>query len=120
MDRLILFRQTLRKIVNDYRSYLPHHEDIDVIAICDDENGQYALFEVGWRYPQRVYSPLFHARIKGKMIWLEQDWTKRGIVQDLLNEGIRPNEIEQGNIAPMLRATSDLAEMRTFSALKNP
>ncbi len=120
MDRLTLFRQSLRKIVEDYRSYLPKpenknenaDEEVEILTICDDENGQYALFEVGWHYPHRVYKPLFHARIKDRKVWVEQDWTKHGIVNDLLDAGIRPNEIEQGNITPMLRVSSDLAAMR--------
>ena len=112
MDRLTLFRQTLRQIINEYHDYLPQQEGIDVVTICDDENGQYALLEVGWHYPQRIYNTLVHVQIKDKRIWVEQDWTKRGIVQDLLDRGIRPDEIEQGNIAPMLRAFSQLAEMR--------
>ena len=113
MDRLTLFRQSLRQILNDYLGYLPQREDVDVVTICDDENSQYALLEVGWQYPHRVYNTVFHARIKDQRIWVEQDWTKRGIVQDLLDAGIQPEEIEQGNIAPMLRASSQLAEMRS-------
>ena len=112
MDRLTLFRQTLRQIVNTYRSYLPQREGVDTVAINDDESGQYALLEIGWQYPHRVYNALFHARIKEGKIWVEQDWTKRGIIQDLLDAGIHPEDIEQGNIAPMLRASSELVAMR--------
>ena len=55
---------------------------------------------------------MIHARIKDGKIWVEQDWTKHGIINDLLDAGVRPIEIEQGSISPMLRVGSELAPIR--------
>ncbi len=67
------------------------------------------LIEIGWQHPRRVYNVVFHIRLKDDKIWVEQDWTRKGIGHQLTEAGIPAEFIELGYQPP---------EMRPYVALK--
>ena len=46
------------------------------------------LMRVGWEGEDRVDKPVFYLRIKNGKIYIEEDWTKRGIVMDFVRAGV--------------------------------
>jgi hypothetical protein len=46
---------------------------------------------------------VFHVRLKDDKIWIEQDWTREGIGQQLVEAGVPAKFIELGYQPPEMR-----------------
>jgi len=96
MDRLKEYLQIVERIVGGHLEAAPKEEQIETLSVCDRAGGHYLLLEIGWQPPRRVYSVVFHIRLKGGKIWIEQDWTEHGVARELLEAGVPPEAIELG------------------------
>ena len=45
------------------------------------------LINTGWKNKQRIRGTTFYVRIRNGKFWVEEDWTDRGIVPELLAAG---------------------------------
>ena len=48
-------------------------------------------------------SVLFHVRLKDGKIWVEQDWTERGVARDLIAAGVPETMMELGFQPPEIK-----------------
>lgn len=103
MDRMNHQRQIIERILAEYLEYIPKEENLETLAIQDHDGGHYLLLEMGWTRPRRIYSVIFHIRIKDDKIWIEQDWTEEGVARDLLRAGVPPQDIILGFQPPDMR-----------------
>ena len=84
MDKLEKYRQILQKIIKKHANYQPTSGDIETIYICDVDQDNYLLINVGWNQSGRVHAVDLHLRIKQEKIWIEWDGTENGITEELL------------------------------------
>ena len=97
MDKLTKYRKIISKILTDLANYGSSLGQIDEYAICDETTDNYILFNVGW-YPsgRRQQGYPIHIRIKDNKVWVEWDGTDQEIVQQLIDNGIPPEDIILG------------------------
>ena len=111
METIEKYREVIHRLQMEFRDVLVSQTktDVDTEIISDDENGQYLLMRVGWRGETRVRRPLFYLRLKGGKIWIEEDWTKEGIANELVLAGIPHDAIVLAFNPPFLRCLTEFA-----------
>ncbi len=105
------YRNVIRQVLTRYVKEAPPEPGIETLAICDETGGNYMLVELGWQPPKRIYNVIVHLRMREDKIWVEQDWTERGVARDLLEAGVPPVDMELGFQPPEMRPYTDLALM---------
>ena len=105
------YRDVIRQILARRVKEAPSEPGIETLAICDEAGGHYMLVELGWQPPKRIYNVVVHLRIHDGKIWVEQDWTERGVARDLLEAGVPPGDMELGFQPPEMRPYTELALM---------
>lgn len=101
------YKAIIQRILAEHLESMPDEENIETVAVQDDKGGHYMLVEAGWQYPHRIYNVVFHIRLKDGKIWIEQDWTERGVARELLAAGISTDAIELGFQPPQVRPHID-------------
>ena len=111
MEKVDAYRDIIHRLLTEYRDFLARQTktDVDTEILCDDANGQYMLMRVGWRGETRVHRPLFYLRLKNDKIWIEEDWTKEGIANELIPAGVPREDIVLAFHAPELRKETEFA-----------
>jgi len=67
------------------------------------------LVIVGWEGVKRVHGCLIHLEIIAGKIWIQRDGTEDGIANDLLQYGIRKDQIVLGFRDPEMRQYTEFA-----------
>jgi hypothetical protein len=93
MDKLNKYRQIIHTLIRRHAMYVPQHGNIQTIPICDVEQDNYLLLDVGWDNTGRVHAIAFHLRIEDEKIWIEWDGTEANIAQELLDAGVPREDI---------------------------
>jgi hypothetical protein len=103
MDRVNEWRALIKQIIREYASFDPSTRDVAVETVFDDEHDHYELVHVGWEGPRRIDGAVLHVDIRDGRIWIQHDGTDQGITQQLLDAGVRPEEIVLGFHPPSHR-----------------
>jgi len=103
MDRTDEYRQIIERILHQHLEETPDRENIETIALVDEQREHYLLIDMGWQLPRRIYSVVFHVWLKDGRFHVEQDWTEYGVARELLDAGIPPNAIELDFQPPNVR-----------------
>ena len=61
--------------------------------IFDENHDHYLWISIGWINKQKINNTQIYIRIKNEKIYIEQDWTERGITSQLLEAGIPKEDI---------------------------
>jgi hypothetical protein len=111
MAHLVQYRQIIQKILSDYRDWLAGANQIGIqnFVSFDQENDHYFLFHVGWNDKQRDFGVTVYIRLDRDKIWIEEDWSKQGIANDLLEAGVPPEDIVLGFQHPSKRPLTEFA-----------
>jgi hypothetical protein len=111
MDKLTQYRQIIQKILNEYRDWAAGANQLGVQeCVCFDERrDHYFWFHVGWDSKRRDFGVTVYIRIEQGKIWIEEDWTKQGIANELLDAGILPEDIVLGFQHPSKRPLTEFA-----------
>lgn len=109
-DRIDEYRRLIKRIIQEYADFLPSYDDVQAQTVLDDERGHYLLFYTGWEGKRRVHGSVIHVDLHpdGK-IWVQHDGTKDGIVDELLEAGIPPDQIVLAFHHPSQRKYTDFA-----------
>ncbi len=110
MESMNQYRDIIHRLLADYHSFLTEmtKTDVDTEVLCDDLSGQYMIMRIGWRAGTRVHRPLFYLRLKCGKIYVEEDWTKEGIANELIQAGISASNIVLAFNPPELRTETPL------------
>jgi len=81
----------------------------DLQLAIDETRNRYLLIEAGWHNDRRIYGTLIHIDIIGDKIWIQQDGTKEGIANELVNLGISAKQIVLAYKHPERRKITDFA-----------
>jgi len=111
MERIDQYRKIIHCLLEDYVQFYSAMSDpgVDTDIISDDVHGEYLLMRVGWRGETRVRRPLFYLRLRNDKIWIEEDWTKEGIVTELMAAGVPNEDIVLAFNPPELRELTEFA-----------
>ena len=110
MDKLNKYRQIIKSILQEYaRLFNNQPAGVDVVAICDENSDAYTIMNVGWEGKQRMDSLSVFMRIRGGKIWVEDDWTMYGFVDELLEAGVPKEDIVLGFHPPKMRQYTEFA-----------
>lgn len=93
MDSTGTDRDIIKQAINRYAQFVPSHGDIRLDTVFDDEQGRYALMQVGWDRGHRVHGNVIYVAIHGEYVVIEYDGLEQGISQDLVRNGIEPGRI---------------------------
>ena len=106
MENVTRYREIIHRLLEEYRAFLTEltKTAVDTEILCDDHNGQYMLMRIGWRAETRVHRPLFYLRLKAGKIYVEEDWTKEGIANELMQAGVPASDIVLAFNPPELRS----------------
>jgi hypothetical protein len=106
MANLDHYRQCIQTILNTHGQFKPDHEEIENELIFDTIHDHYQLMYVGWNGLKRVYYSIIHFDIKDGKIWIQQNMTDVDLAQELVNMGVRKEDIVLGLQPPYKRAYS--------------
>lgn len=111
MEKLTFYRDAIEKILTEYRDRVSSAgvEEVENCLSFDEVRDHYFWFRVGWEGKRRVSQIAVYIRLKNGKIWIEEDWTERGIATDLLEAGISPEEIVLGFHHPSKRFLTEFA-----------
>ena len=106
MEKIDRYREIVHGLLEEYREFLTDltRTDVDTEILSDDLNGQYLLMRIGWRGETRVRRPLFYLRLKEGKIYIEEDWTKEGIANELIRSGVAQSDIVLAFNSPSVRS----------------
>lgn len=114
MDTLKHYRNVIKKLLMHYYDLstaadrASHRASFDRLAF-DVERDQYLWFCSGWEGKKRVQHITMYLQIKGQKIWVEEDNTDLGLVDDLLEQGIPKTDIVLGFHHPSKRELTEFA-----------
>ena len=86
-------KQAIIKVLQDYLEFLGHDPESEIQLVIDEAQDHYLLVETGWYQNRRIYGTLIHIDIINEKIWIQQDGTEEGIANELVNQGISPQQI---------------------------
>lgn len=111
MDKLAQYRQIIQKILSDYREWAAgaNQTGVQECVSFDPLRDHYLWFHVGWDGKQRNFGVSVYLKIEQGKIWIEEDWTKQGIANELLEAGIPPEDIVLGFQHPSKRPLTEFA-----------
>lgn len=64
--------------------------------MCDVESGHFLVLATGWDKQKWMDSVLFHARLEGTQVIIEEDNFEAGLSSALVEEGIKIEDIRTG------------------------
>jgi XisI protein len=111
MAKLTQYRQIIEKILTEYQDWSAGSNQIGVqeCVSFDQERDQYLWFHVGWDNKHRDFGVVVYLRIEQEKIWIEEDWTKQGIANELLEAGVPAEDIVLGFQHPSKRHLTEFA-----------
>jgi XisI protein len=111
MDKIELYQNAILHFFNHYLSEMGNNEKSDVKyrILADREHNSYQLLSLGWAGKQYVFGPLFHFDIINGKIWMQCNNTEREVVDELVADGVQPQDIVLGFIPPHARVHSGFA-----------
>ncbi len=93
MDTHASYREIVKDIINKYADLRPSHGQIRLDTVFDETQDRYALMQAGWDRGVRVRGNLIYVILHDDQVIVEYDGTERGIVEDLVRQGIPHNHI---------------------------
>jgi XisI protein len=99
VDSLKSDQEIVKQVIWQYAQFKPSHGDIRLDTVFDDDQGHYALMQVGWdgankhSRGRRVRGNLIYITLRDHKIWIEYDGMEQGITDDLIAAGIQQERI---------------------------
>ena len=92
-----------------YAQFKPDNIEVRVELIIDREQGHYELMYAGWNEPYRVHGSVVHIDIIDGKVWVQHDGLEHGVVNDLIDAGLTPEQIVLAFKAPSMRPDTGFA-----------
>lgn len=111
MEKLTHYRDLIKKILTEYDEWAANapQDGIEECLAFDEVRDHYFWFHSGWDGKRRVQGVMVYLRIREGKIWVEEDWTKQGIVNELLDAGVPHEDIVLGFQHPSKRPLTEFA-----------
>jgi hypothetical protein len=111
MDRLESYRKVIKQVLQDYavQGLETDSSGVERVVVVDEVADHYLLLNLGWWQGKRVTGATIHLRLRNGKIYVEEDWTEEGVVEDLLRSGIQRDEIVLAFQPPEVREYTEFA-----------
>lgn len=109
MADIAAYRRIIEQVLEPYTKIPYAYGDVESKLIIDRETDNYMLIAIGWEKTKRVHGTIVHVEIRGDKVWIQQDGTEHGITDELIAEGIPPEQIVLGFHPEKLRQYTGLA-----------
>ncbi|MEM8505197.1 MAG: XisI protein [Cyanobacteria bacterium P01_D01_bin.1] len=93
MDSTTQLSDIVKEVISRYAQLKPSHGDIRLDTVFDDEQGHYALMQVGWDRDRRVRGNLIYITLQDNRVIVEYDGMECGIAEDLVASGVASDQI---------------------------
>lgn len=93
MNSITQLSDVVKEVINRYAQLKPSHGDIRLDTVFDDEQGHYALMQVGWDRDRRVRGNLIYITLQDNRVIVEYDGMECGIIEDLAASGVASDQI---------------------------
>ena len=110
MDTTTTDRAIVKQVIERYAKFVPSHGNIRLDTIFDDQQGRYALMQVGWDRGRRVRGNLIYITVQDGQVRVEYDGMEQGIINDLIKGGITPERIILGFVEESDRSSTPILE----------
>jgi hypothetical protein len=105
MDKVEQYKTIIKAVLNKYAwtdddPLLEEHEEQ---IVTDDVHGHYFLYGVGWRESKRIHGCTIHIDLRGEKNWIQEDWTEKGVANDLKEMGVPTSDMVLAFQAPERR-----------------
>jgi hypothetical protein len=109
MDKLELYREKTKRILDKYSQYKSSYGEVECEQIFDLERDRYQLLIIGWNKQKRVYGTMIHLDIKNEKIWIQENTTEFDLATELVEMGVPKCDIVIGFNTPKMRELSGFA-----------
>ncbi|BAY93532.1 MULTISPECIES: XisI protein [unclassified Tolypothrix] len=103
MEKIEQYRQSIEELLISHADSDSSDLDIESQLILDTKNAHYQLLELGWEGMKRIYNCVMHLDIKDGKIWIQRNMIDVDIAQELLEIGIKKEDIVLGLHPPYKR-----------------
>lgn len=103
MEKIEQYRQSSEELLISHADFNSSNLDIESQLILDTKNDHYQLLELGWEGMKRVYNCVMHLDIKDGKIWIQRNMTDVDIAQELVEMGVKKEDIVLGLHPPYKR-----------------
>lgn len=103
MDKVAQYREYVQTLLSQYAKDDVSDDEVEVQLILDTERDHYQWMNVGWQQLNRVYRCIVHVDIKDGKIWLQQNLTDQNPAEDLVEMGVKREDIVLGLQPPYKR-----------------
>ena len=109
VDTLATYRDVIQTLLSDYTAAPISNGAIDCYTVFDTQQDHYQVMNVGWDGHRRVYGCVLHLDIKNGKVWVEQNMTEMRVAQELVERGVKKEDIVLGFQAPEMRQYTEYA-----------
>ncbi len=110
MDKTLKYETAVIELLEEYAVFWDTEDSIKNHIIIDKDRKRYQLVIIGWRNDSRfVHSVAFYIEIQNSKIWIHQNNTQALIADELIEKGVKKEDIVLGFVAPSLRSSSGFA-----------
>lgn len=110
MQSVIKYRQIVKSIIQKYVELRTSLSDgYDSQVLFDDERGHYLVLDWGWNGDKDLHLKPIHIDLIDRKIWIQYDNTEEGIVTDLLEAGVKKEDIVLSFFHSKIRQHTGLA-----------
>jgi hypothetical protein len=98
MDKLNKYRHIIKQTLSKYHQLDQKQPSpgIESLIAFDEVRDQYFWLQVGWDVTGRTCGNTVYVRIHDDKVWIEEDLTEDGIIDELVKAGIAPEDIVLG------------------------
>ncbi|MDZ8052905.1 MAG: XisI protein [Aulosira sp. ZfuVER01] len=110
MDKLNFYRELIQRLLTARAKFRSATDPVESQTIFDKTQDRYQLVHVGWKDNNtRIYGCVLHLDIKDGKIWVQHDGTEDAIADQLVREGVTPQDIVIAYHAPHVRKYTEFA-----------
>lgn len=109
MDTIDGYRQIVRGIIQKYAQFTPARGEVQIEVVFDESNDHYELIYAGWNGAYRIHGSVLHIDIRDGKVLIQQDGTEEGIAEELVEAGIKRQDIVLAFKPPAVRLHTGFA-----------
>ena len=96
MECSLNYRDILKKTLQEATRNQPRLQAIQLYPVCDLDSGHFLAIATGWDKQRWIDTILFHARLVGDRVIIEEDNFEEGLSSALIAAGIPAENIITG------------------------
>lgn len=110
MDKTLKYQEAIITLLHEFSDFWRSTKGVKNQIVVDKENHIYQLNIFGWQQGKRyVHLVAFHLEIIDDKVWIHQNNTEAMIADELIEKGIKRDDIVLGFIEPEARQYSGFA-----------